>query len=115
MTDSTTELTPDQLQEAANTLLKLTAHLRSGPAPEQALDLAAVLLDEDNGLLARLAEALRATSRYLVQQSPVPWEPQVEHTIQWLILAANDIQDWTILHFDVSRLREAPFRSPSSV
>ncbi|MCY0928205.1 hypothetical protein OTB20_18790 [Streptomyces sp. H27-H1] len=105
MTDSSTELTPEQLQETANTLLKLTAHLRSGPAPEHALALTAVLLDEDHGVLARLSEALRATSRYLVQQAPVPWTPQVQHAVQWLTLAANDIQDWTILHFDVSQLR----------
>ncbi|MFD3760491.1 hypothetical protein [Streptomyces sp. NPDC058622] len=113
-TDSTTELTPEQLQEAANTLLKLTAHLRSGPAPEHALALTAVLLDEDRGVLARLSEALRATSRYLVQQAPVPWTPQVEHTVQWLTLAANDIQDWTILHFDVSRLRKDAFRGQNA-
>ncbi|WP_327417538.1 hypothetical protein [Streptomyces sp. NBC_01233] len=113
MPDSTTDITPEQLQEAANTLLKLTAKLRSGPAPEQALDLAAVLLDEDHGVLVRLSEALRATSRYLVQQAPVPWSPQVEHTVQWLTLAANDIQDWTILHLDVSRLRTTPFRGQS--
>ncbi|MFK4222242.1 hypothetical protein [Streptomyces sp. NPDC019890] len=107
-------LTPEHIRQAAHTLAQLTAYLRTGPSLPEVLPLLTPLVDEDDGVPVRLADALRAVSRLLAQGAHVPWSDEVRGLISEYLEAATILQELHVLHWTLRHLERTPNRAPGT-
>jgi hypothetical protein len=107
------DLTAESIRQAARTLARLAAHLRTGPSLREALPLLTPLVDESDGVPVQLADALRAVARLLAQQAPVPWTHELRGIISEYLDAAATLQELHVLHHTLGAVRRTPTRTPT--
>ncbi|WP_405889841.1 hypothetical protein OG427_07280 [Streptomyces sp. NBC_00133] len=107
-------LTPERIRQADESLTGLTAHRRTGPSLAEALALLTPLVDEYDGVLARLSRALREVGRYLSQETTVAQSDDAVEAWGNYSDAAAVLKEWNALDWplpilqDITRHQTAP-------
>ncbi|MFD3808065.1 hypothetical protein ACFWTC_31735 [Streptomyces sp. NPDC058619] len=106
MTAPVTAPTPEQIEQATDTLAQLVDYLRAEPTTADVLALLKPLLDEDDGIPILLSDALRAAARAVATHAE-PYSSDVNSVVTTLREAATEIMQWHCLHWEVRRLARA--------
>lgn len=106
MTAPVTVPTPEQIEQATDTLAQLVDYLRTEPTTADVLPLLAPLLDEDDGIPMLLSDALRAAARAVATHTE-PYSSDVNSAVTTLREAATEIMQWHTLYWEVRTLARA--------
>jgi hypothetical protein len=106
LTTPVTVPTPQQVEQATDTLAKLVDYLRTEPPTAAVLPLLAPLLDEDDGVPMLLSDVLRAAARAIATNTD-PYNSSVNSMVSTLREAATEIMQWHTLHWEVRALARA--------
>ncbi|WP_405421526.1 hypothetical protein [Streptomyces erythrochromogenes] len=113
MTAPVTVPTPQQIEQAADTLAQLVDYLRTEPPSADVLPLLTPLLDEDDGIPMLLSDVLRAAARAIATHAE-PYSSDVRSVVTTLREAATEIMQWHSLHWDVRSLARAIASPPGA-
>lgn len=113
MTAPVTVPTPEQIEQATDTLAQLVDYLRTDPPTADVLPLLAPLLDEDDGIPMLLSDVLRAAARAVATHAE-PYSSDVSSVVATLREAATEIMQWHSLHWEVRRLARAIAITPGA-
>ncbi|MBV9025564.1 MAG: hypothetical protein JO362_17630 [Streptomycetaceae bacterium] len=98
--------TPDDVEQTARTLLRLTAYLRTAPAVGDVVPLLNPLVDRYDGVLVRLSQALRETGRYLLDKPDLAEANAVHELWGGYSDAAEFLLEWSQLDWTLTVLRD---------
>ncbi|MFI5982127.1 hypothetical protein ACIBEA_14730 [Streptomyces sp. NPDC051555] len=116
------DLTPDDVQEATRTLVRLTRYIRSNPDASNLLPYLVPLVDKYDGAVARLSQALAEVNSYFYGRPELTGEAEdldhlwgVYSDASEFLLEYNKL-DWQLgaIRAEVERQAAAPGRQAGS-
>lgn len=115
------DLTPDDVQEATRTLVRLTRYIRSNPDASNLLPYLVPLVDKYDGAVARLSQALVEVNRYFYGKPELTGVEDLDHfwgvysDASEFLLEYNKL-DWQLdaIRCELERQAAAPSRQAGS-
>ncbi|MFI8307720.1 hypothetical protein ACIF80_30745 [Streptomyces sp. NPDC085927] len=99
------ELAPNDIHHATETLSRLTEYLRGAPDPGDALALVEPLLDEYTGIPVQFGDSLRALARVVLDHPDTARTPGLRLLATELRAATWEQTDQHALHYVMDELR----------